>query len=73
MRRAVKADVERTIITPSPNDKLNMMYGVIRINNEAVADAFDNPVGRALGFTKTDRGGKFKMLSLLSLFNSIHG
>ena len=60
MRRAVKADVERTIITPSPNDKLNMMYGVIRINSDEVADAFNNPIGRALGFTKTDRGGKFQ-------------
>lgn len=59
-RSAVKADVERTIITPSPNDKLNMMYGVVRINNDEVADAFDNPVGRYFGFTRTDRGGKFQ-------------
>lgn len=60
MRSAVKADVERTIITPSPNDKLNMMYGVVRVNSDEAAALFDNEVGRFFGFTKTDRGGKFQ-------------
>lgn len=59
-RQAVKADIERTIITPSPNDKGNMMYGVYRIDSEEVGNAFDNPLGRAMGFTKTDRGGKIQ-------------
>ena len=60
MRAAVKGDVERTIITPSPNDKLNMMYGVIRVNSDEAAQLFDNEVGKFFGFTKTDRGGKFQ-------------
>ena len=58
-RQAIKADIERTIITPSPNDKLNMMYGKIRINDEEglYYKAFDNDVGRMLGFTRTKYGG----------------
>jgi hypothetical protein len=57
-RQAIKADIERTIITPSPNDKLNMMYGKIRIDEDSkLYNAFDNEVGRMLGFTKTKYGG----------------
>lgn len=53
-------DVQRTIITPSIADKPNMMFGVIRIRNEGLADAFDNDVFRFLGgFEKTEFGGKF--------------
>ena len=59
-RQALKADIERTIITPSPNDKGNMMYGVYRIDSEEVANAFNNPLGRAFGFSKTDKGGKIQ-------------
>ncbi len=59
-RQAIKGDVERAIITPSPNDKFNMMYGVLRANNNDVASLMDNSMGRALGFTKTQFGGKFQ-------------
>lgn len=59
-RQAIKGDVERAIITPSPNDKFNMMYGVLRVNNEEVAELMNNSMGRALGFTKTQFGGKFQ-------------
>ena len=59
-RQAIKGDVERTIITPSPNDKFNMMYGVIRVDNEDLARGLDNEFGKALGFYKTQFGGKFQ-------------
>lgn len=38
LRMAVRADVDRTIVTPNLADKFNMMHGVIRINNENVAN-----------------------------------
>ena len=59
-RQAIKGDVERTIITPSPNDKFNMMYGVIRVDNLDLARGLDNEFGKALGFYKTQFGGKFQ-------------
>jgi len=59
-RQAIKGDVERTIITPSPNDKFNMMYGVIRVNDEELSKSLDNSFGQALGFNKTQFGGKFQ-------------
>jgi len=36
------------------------MYGVYRIDSEEVANAFNNPLGRAFGFSKTDKGGKIQ-------------
>ena len=60
LRYATFADVQRTIITPSIADKPNMMFGVIRIQNEKLAEAFDNDVFRFLGgFEKTEYGGQF--------------
>jgi len=60
LRFATFMDVQRTIITPSLADKPNMMFGVIRINDEGLAEAFDNDVFRFLGgFEKTKYGGKF--------------
>ena len=60
LRYATFADVQRTIITPSIADKPNMMFGVIRIQNENLARQFDNDVFRFLGgFEKTEYGGKF--------------
>ena len=58
-RNAIHADVNRTIITPTSADQFNLMHGVFRVNDEAFAKGFDNPLGRWLGFTKTTRGGKF--------------
>lgn len=60
LRFATFADVQRTIITPSIADKPNMMFGVIRIQNEGLAEKFDNEVFRFLGgYEKTEFGGKF--------------
>lgn len=60
LRFATFQDVQRTIITPSLADKPNMMFGVIRINDEGLAEAFDNDVFKFLGgFEKTKYGGKF--------------
>ena len=36
-----------------------MMTGVIRLNNEELAQWFDNPMFRTMGFQKTELGGKF--------------
>ena len=58
-RQALYADVNRTIITPTPTDQLNLMHGVFRVNDEAYAKLFDNNMGRFFGFQKTTRGGKF--------------
>jgi len=51
-------DQQRTIITPTQADKPNMMFGVIRIQSDDVADVFNNPFGRWIGFEKTAVGGK---------------
>ena len=60
MRFASFQDVQNTIITPGLADKPNMMFGVIRVRNEKLADMFDNDVMRFLGgFEKTEFGGKF--------------
>ena len=60
MRFASFQDVQNTIITPGLADKPNMMYGVIRVRNENLADMFDNDVMKFLGgFEKTEFGGKF--------------
>ena len=60
LRFASFQDVQRTIITPSLADKPNMMFGVIRINDEGLSEAFDNNVFKFLGgFEKTKYGGKF--------------
>jgi len=60
LRFATFQDVQRTIITPSMSDKPNMMFGVIRVRNEKLAQAFDNDVMRFLGgYEKTEFGGKF--------------
>ena len=59
-RNAIKGDVERIVVTPSPNDKINMMYGSVEIDSQTAVEFFDNPVGRYFGFTKTDMGGKFQ-------------
>ena len=56
---AIWSDTQRTIVTPTPADKFNMMTGVIRINNEEYANLLDNNFFRMLGYTKTDMGGKF--------------
>lgn len=68
LRMAVRSDVERTIITPNLTDKFNMMHGVIRINNDKVADFLTSSKGarffaKAMGggqFVKTARGAKFE-------------
>jgi hypothetical protein len=57
-RQALYGDVNRTIITPSPADQFNLMHGVFRIHSDDVAKQWDNPLGKWLGFTKTERGGK---------------
>jgi hypothetical protein len=57
-KQAVFADVERTIITPSVADKPTMMDGVISITNPRVVKLMDNPIFRALGWQRTERGGK---------------
>ena len=60
MRFASFQDVQNTIITPGLSDKPNMMFGVIRVRNESLADSFDNNVMKFLGgFEKTEFGGKF--------------
>ena len=59
LSNAIWADTQRTIVTPTPADKFNMMTGVIRINNEEYANLLDNNFFRMLGYTKTDMGGKF--------------
>lgn len=60
LRFASFADVQRTIITPSIADKPNMMFGVIRIQDEGIAEKFDKEVFRFLGgYEKTEFGGKF--------------
>tara|TARA_B100000123_G_C25741026_1_gene434012 strand:- start:509 stop:5011 length:4503 start_codon:yes stop_codon:yes gene_type:complete len=56
--QAIQADVNRTIVTPHVADQYNMMHGVLRINNEGIARMMDNPLMRAIGFQKTDLGGK---------------
>ena len=56
--QAIQADVNRTIVTPHVADQYNMMHGVLRINSEGIARMFDNPLMRAIGFQKTDLGGK---------------
>ena len=66
-RQAIKADIERTIITPSPNDKTNMMYGVIRVDDADRAKIFDNAVGRWLGFQQTRYGGAKFQNAFMSL------
>lgn len=58
LARAQYADQQRTVITPTAADKPNMMFGVIRIQSDSVADVFDNSFGRWIGFEKTDVGGK---------------
>jgi len=58
-RQALFGDVQRTIITPSPADQFNLMHGVFRVNDDALARSFDNSLGRFFGFQKTTRGGKF--------------
>tara|TARA_R110000772_G_scaffold172673_2_gene284542 strand:+ start:103 stop:4389 length:4287 start_codon:yes stop_codon:yes gene_type:complete len=60
IRFASFMDVQRTIITPGIADKPNMMFGVIRIRNEGLTDAFDSNVFKFLGgFERTEFGGKF--------------
>jgi hypothetical protein len=59
LSNAIWSDTQRTIVTPTPADKFNMMTGVIRINNEEYANLLDNNFFRMLGYTKTDMGGKF--------------
>ena len=68
LRMAVRADVDRTIVTPNLADKFNMMHGVIRINNENVANFLTSSktakfFATAMGggqFVKTARGAKFE-------------
>ena len=57
-RQALYGDINRTIITPSTADQFNLMHGVFRINSDDIARQWDNPLGKWLGFTKTERGGK---------------
>ena len=58
IRYATFNDVQRTIITPSIADKPNMMFGVIRVKNENLAQALDNDLMKFFGFEKTEAGGK---------------
>ena len=54
LANAVFSDIQRTIITPNVADRPNMMQGVIRINDEGIAQMLDNPLMRYFGFQKTD-------------------
>jgi hypothetical protein len=61
LRVAVQMDVERTIITPSPADKLNMMYGVVDIPSESFKSIVrNNPVLQKFGFQEHQYGTKFQ-------------
>ena len=61
LRAAVQMDVERTIITPSPADKLNMMYGVVDMPSEAFKSIVrNNPVLQKFGFQEHQYGVKFQ-------------
>ena len=72
LQSAIYADMNRTIVTPSAADQVNMMHGVIRINDEGIAELMDNPLFKAMGFQKTDMGGKINnaWLGLLLQFYS---
>lgn len=63
-KNAIYADVERTIITPSVADRFTLMDGVIRFTDEETARLLDNKFGKALGFQKTERGGKISNAAL---------
>ena len=59
-KEALYADINRTIITPSSADQLNMMHGVIKVRNPNYVDFFDSSkVAKFVGFQKTDYGGQF--------------
>lgn len=72
LANAVFADIQRTIITPNVADRPNMMQGVIRINDEGIAQMLDNPLMRFFGFQKSDLGGKINnaWLALILQFYS---
>ena len=72
LQSAIYADMNRTIVTPSAADQVNMMHGVIRINDEGIAELMNNPLFKAMGFQKTDMGGKINnaWLGLLLQFYS---
>ena len=63
-KNAIYADVERTIITPSVADRFTLMDGVIRFTDEETARLLDNKFGKALGFQRTERGGKISNAAL---------
>ena len=72
LREAIYTDINRTIVTPMAGDQLNMMSGVLRINDEGRAQLMDNPIFKAIGFQKTELGGKINnaFLGLLLQFYS---
>lgn len=60
-RAAVQMDIERTIITPSPADKLNMMFGVVDIPSESFRKIVaGNELLQKFGFQEHAYGVKFQ-------------
>ena len=51
-RTAIRADVERAIVTPNVADKYNMMNGKVVINNEYLRNVFASKGGMAKGAKK---------------------
>lgn len=51
-RTAIRADVERAIVTPNVADKYNMMNGKVVINNEYLRNVFASEGGMAKGAKK---------------------
>lgn len=59
-KEALYADINRTIITPSSADQLNMMHGVVRINDPKYANFFANSsIAEFFGYKTTEYGGQF--------------
>ncbi len=60
-RAAVQMDIERTIITPSPADKINMMFGVVDIPSESFRKIVaGNELLQKFGFQEHAYGVKFQ-------------
>jgi len=59
-KEALYADINRTIITPSSTDQINMMHGVVKVKNPKYVDYLEsNKIAQFLGFQRTEYGGQF--------------
>mgnify|MGYP001292533392 CR=1 FL=1 len=59
-KEALVADINRTIVTPSPADQLSMMHGVIKITDPKKLKLFENSfLAEKLGYRTTEYGGQF--------------